>query len=112
MKKIKIVSIITGLLVSSCATLQEAEIPERDIATKPTVMTKSDILDSPMDSLQMLSKIQSSHVMTLIRSVIEQEGVYVQSLTLDDLKTLGISEEDIAFAEEYIQQLNSTKSHD
>lgn len=114
MKKaiIIILAFIAGVIVSACSTLQELDVQQTDVASDANsdVLTKSEIFAQPMDSLSMLSKIQSSHVLTLIRSIVKQDGVYVQSLTKTDLDTLGISETDIEFVECYIHSLNGLKN--
>lgn len=109
MKK-NIIFVVFGVIVTACATLQEVEVSEcKEAREENVLMTKSEILDNPIDSLQMLSRIQSSHVMTLIRSIVKEEGVYVQSLTKSDLDTLGINETAFEFVEGYIQTLNGMK---
>lgn len=111
-KTVIILAIIAGVIVSACSTLKEVEFQQTDMTTDANsdILTKSEIFAQPMDSLSMLSKIQSSHVLTLIRSIVKQDGVYVQSLTKSDLDTLGICETDIDFVEGYIQSLNGLKN--
>lgn len=52
--------------------------------------------------------IQSDHIVMLINGIVSKDSVYVQTLTPKDMADLGITEEEMAFNDKYLDELNRT----
>ena len=54
---------------------------------------------------------QSDHLVTLLQHIVLVDGLYVQALTSDDLKELGINDKEAEMVEDFIKTLNKKDSY-
>ena len=111
MKRIITILIITILaaIVSSCshriAEYERAEIINGRVSTSP--MTKGGVLSGKVTP-EIIHKAQTNHVAILIHGIVFHDGVFVQTLSEKDMLEIGITEEEYAFAQDYLKELNKT----
>lgn len=83
----------------------------RENSTIP--MTKSGVVapDGQLSDLEILHFFQTDHRSIIIQHVELRDSVYVQTLTEEDMLTFRITEQERAFGDAYVVQLNELIKH-
>ena len=111
MKPIKyITAILVLIIVASCSSLRlepsEAEVLSGRAQTS-LPLTRSQGGQPEQDRSQITHFFQTNHYIMLMNHVtLNKEGVYVQSLTEQDMKELHITPEEQEFGNQYVVRLN------
>lgn len=108
-----IISVLIVLSLSSCSTMliqeelyeeQEVESPRGNLEMR----TKSGEVIDDDAILAECGIIQKSRISILLNHVYYKEGTYVQALTVADMESLGLKEEEITFCDNYVKALNQS----
>ena len=96
------------LLIVCCSEMKEViEAPSSIVNSEGTLpMTKS--AKESSDCTDILHYLQSDHIVMLINGVTYKDSVYVQTLTPKDMEDLGITDEEKAVSQNYLNELNQT----
>ena len=108
--KTKFITTLFLISICSCSQLKEV-IQEPETVSEPlSIATKAEV-ETPFVSEEIrLHFIQSSHIAMLIDGVALIDSMYVQTMADEDMKSLGVTEEEKSFSDAYVAVLNELKS--
>jgi hypothetical protein len=109
MRKLGLLFILVSLV--SCSQMLEIGYegginPDCNISAAET---KSVIPNCSLNKDELLHMFQSSHIAMLINGVIQKDSIYIQTLTDEDIVSLGITEKEMEFSSDYIKTLKNNK---
>lgn len=112
----KTTTIISLFLLSSCSTLvlEPAEPMLEQTGREAVPITKgtgSQPVAVQLDRMEVLHHFQTDHRSILIQHVERRDSVFVQTLTEEDMAALNITEDEQAFSNAYVVQLNELIKH-
>ena len=107
MKTIGIPIAFAALLLLSCSPLMvESAAPESVPECLQRPATRAEIQEPQSDMSSRVHYFQTNHRIILMHHVELRDSVYVQTLTEEDLESLGITRDEKSFGEKYVNELN------
>lgn len=108
----KVALLVMSFLVMSCSPLrQESLDPDMLVPEQDTPLTRSGEPSLQADYSAVTHFFQTDHRMILIQHVERRDSMFVQSLTEEDMAALNITEDEQAFSNAYVVQLNELIKH-
>ena len=103
----KVALLASLFLVMSCSPLrQESLAPEMLFPEQDMPLTRSGEPSTQVDYSAITHFFQTDHKAMLIQHVERRDSVFVQTLTEEDMAALNITEDEQAFSNAYVVQLN------
>lgn len=99
---------IYTLCSSSCSSMMlEPAISDNNIPEEGTPVTRSVVENQQTDPTAIRHYFQTNHKIILIHHIELRDSIYVQTLSEEDMDSLHITEEERAFSDYYLANLNT-----
>lgn len=104
-------SLLLLMALTSCSQMLEVvQEPEESVEQTVGLPTTKTVAQIPvMSESEILHCIQSDHITMLVDGIVFQDSLFVQTLSAEDMTSLGITETEQNFSLLYLKTLNHEK---
>lgn len=103
-----LIKMLSLFLLFGCSTLtMEPAEPDMPSSSMPKTKSPSTLVQEPnLTDAELRHHFQTNHRSILIKHIVLRDGVYVQTLTPEDMNSLKITYEEQSYGNAYLVQMN------